>query len=202
MLCIKIKAICWICFTANIDCKTNSSFISAVEAVRALPTLFCFVWADRVKLFYPHENKKSVFFFFKLGSKEFRHQYTLMRHLPTHTDERNFKCEACGKAFRQLSTLSQHKAIHSDARPYVCEFCKKTFNRLVHCSQLPLGVAFNSSNFRVSTLISHRKTHSELKPHKCHLCGKGFHQKGTFSWQLLLRYLYPHVKRTTLEMYV
>ncbi|XP_043264513.1 uncharacterized protein LOC122404540 [Colletes gigas] len=92
-------------------------------------------------------------------SKEFRHQYTLMRHLPTHTDERNFKCEACGKAFRQLSTLSQHKAIHSDARPYVCEFCKKTFNR-------------------VSTLISHRKTHSEHKPHKCQVCGKGFHQKG------------------------
>ncbi|CAG5092080.1 Similar to erm: Fez family zinc finger protein erm (Drosophila melanogaster) [Cotesia congregata] len=93
------------------------------------------------------------------GTKEFRHQYTLMRHLPTHTDERNFKCEACGKAFRQLSTLSQHKAIHSDARPYVCDFCKKTFNR-------------------VSTLISHRKTHSENKPHKCNVCGKGFHQKG------------------------
>ncbi|KAG8035671.1 hypothetical protein G9C98_001099, partial [Cotesia typhae] len=92
-------------------------------------------------------------------TKEFRHQYTLMRHLPTHTDERNFKCEACGKAFRQLSTLSQHKAIHSDARPYVCDFCKKTFNR-------------------VSTLISHRKTHSENKPHKCNVCGKGFHQKG------------------------
>jgi hypothetical protein len=37
-----------------------------------------------------------------LGTKEFRHQYTLMRHLPTHTDERNFKCEMCGKAFRQV----------------------------------------------------------------------------------------------------
>ncbi|XP_059489783.1 zinc finger and BTB domain-containing protein 49-like isoform X2 [Neocloeon triangulifer] len=92
-------------------------------------------------------------------SKEFRHQYTLMRHLPTHTDERNFRCDVCGKAFRQMSTLSQHRAIHSDARPYICEICKKTFNR-------------------VSTLISHRKTHSEKKPHTCNVCGKGFHQKG------------------------
>ncbi|XP_049815421.1 zinc finger protein 358-like [Schistocerca nitens] len=91
--------------------------------------------------------------------KEFRHQYTLTRHLPTHTGERNFRCEACGKAFRQLSTLSQHRAIHTDARPYVCEMCEKTFNR-------------------VSTLISHRKTHSDYKPHRCPTCGKGFHQKG------------------------
>ncbi|XP_063225719.1 zinc finger and BTB domain-containing protein 24-like isoform X2 [Bacillus rossius redtenbacheri] len=94
-----------------------------------------------------------------LCGKEFRHQYTLMRHLPTHTDERNYTCTVCGKSFRQMSTLSQHRAIHSDARPYVCEVCKKTFNR-------------------VSTLISHRKTHLEVKPHKCQVCGKGFHQKG------------------------
>ncbi|XP_025835763.1 zinc finger protein 8-like, partial [Agrilus planipennis] len=30
-------------------------------------------------------------------SKEFGHQYTLMRHLPTHTDERKFQCNTCGK---------------------------------------------------------------------------------------------------------
>lgn len=101
-------------------------------------------------------------------AKEFRHQYTLTRHLPTHTGERNFKCEICGKAFRQLSTLSQHRAIHTDARPYVCELCKKTFNR-------------------VSTLISHRKTHSDYKPHKCSTCGKGFHQKGN-----LRNHIYTH----------
>ncbi|XP_063831733.1 zinc finger and SCAN domain-containing protein 22-like [Ostrinia nubilalis] len=56
-------------------------------------------------------------------SREFQHQYTLMRHLPTHTDERNFHCDACGKSFRQLSTLSQHRAIHSAERPYACEVC-------------------------------------------------------------------------------
>lgn len=63
---------------------------------------------------------------FQIGGREFQHQYTLMRHLPTHTDERNFHCNACGKSFRQLSTLSQHKAIHSAERPYSCEvYCNK-----------------------------------------------------------------------------
>ncbi|XP_047998683.1 zinc finger protein ZFP2-like isoform X2 [Leguminivora glycinivorella] len=101
-------------------------------------------------------------------SREFQHQYTLMRHLPTHTDERNFHCDTCGKSFRQLSTLSQHRAIHSAERPYGCEVCNKTFNR-------------------VSTLISHRKTHSDVKPYKCHLCPKGFHQKGN-----LRNHLFTH----------
>ncbi|XP_030750862.1 zinc finger protein 436-like isoform X2 [Sitophilus oryzae] len=91
--------------------------------------------------------------------KEFGHQYTLMRHLPTHTDERKFNCPTCGKSFRQLSTLSQHKAIHSTERPYICEVCNKNFNR-------------------ISTLISHRKTHSDIKPHRCPICNKSFHQKG------------------------
>ncbi|XP_073954332.1 uncharacterized protein [Choristoneura fumiferana] len=101
-------------------------------------------------------------------SREFQHQYTLMRHLPTHTDERNFHCDACGKSFRQLSTLSQHRAIHSAERPYACEVCSKTFNR-------------------VSTLISHRKTHSNEKPYRCHICPKGFHQKGN-----LRNHLFTH----------
>ncbi|KAI9558792.1 hypothetical protein GHT06_015581 [Daphnia sinensis] len=101
-------------------------------------------------------------------AKDFRHQYTLMRHLPTHTDERKFLCDVCDKAFRQMSTLSQHRAIHSNARPYVCEVCQKTFNR-------------------VSTLISHRRTHFDDKPHKCHVCGKGFHQKGN-----LKNHLFSH----------
>lgn len=105
------------------------------------------------------DDKLSKVWECRICAKEFGHQYTLMRHLPTHTDERKYQCNVCGKAFRQMSTLSQHRAIHSADRPYICEMCQKTFNR-------------------VSTLISHRKTHNGLKPHRCHLCNKAFHQKG------------------------
>jgi len=91
--------------------------------------------------------------------KEFKHQYTLIRHLPVHTDERNFQCDMCEKAFRQLSTLTQHKASkHSNSKPYVCEICTKSF-----C--------------RVSILINHKKTHANEKLYKCPFCEKGFHQK-------------------------
>ncbi|KAL7638864.1 UNVERIFIED_CONTAM: hypothetical protein RMT77_010398 [Armadillidium vulgare] len=100
--------------------------------------------------------------------KEFLHQYTLTRHLPTHTDERNYKCKICGKAFRQMSTLAQHRSTHSEFRPYVCDICTKTFSR-------------------VSTLTSHKKIHTDSKPHVCHICGKGFHQKGN-----LKNHFYTH----------
>ena len=38
--------------------------------------------------------------------KSFKQPYLLRRHLPVHTDERKYKCDACDKSFNhQLSTL-------------------------------------------------------------------------------------------------
>jgi len=91
--------------------------------------------------------------------KDFKHQYTLVRHLPVHTDERKFQCDKCPKSFRQRSTLYQHKASkHSNNKPYVCEHCHKSFTR-------------------VSILINHKKIHSDTKRYACHICEKAFHQK-------------------------
>lgn len=92
-------------------------------------------------------------------AREFQHSYTLARHLPIHSNVRNYPCNECKKSFRQLSTLSQHMAIHSRERPFVCDYCQKSFNR-------------------VSTLISHKKIHSEVKQYICKYCDKSFHQKG------------------------
>ncbi|KAK9507647.1 hypothetical protein O3M35_007459 [Rhynocoris fuscipes] len=103
-----------------------------------------------------------------LCGKEFKFQYTLVRHIPTHTDVRNYQCDMCPKAFRQLSTLAQHKATHLNMRPFTCDFCKKSFNR-------------------ISTLISHKKIHYDEKRHVCPYCGKGFHQKGN-----LRNHMYTH----------
>lgn len=123
----------------------------------------------------PSENSEKVHFIntiqrdqktFKIWecgicSREFQHQYCLARHLPVHSDIRNYRCSniKCGKTFRQLSTLSQHMAIHSTERPFVCDQCDKSFNRN-------------------STLISHKKIHSDVKQYKCKYCEKSFHQKG------------------------
>jgi len=105
------------------------------------------------------DDDTSKFWECGICGKEFKHQYTLVRHLPVHTDERNFQCNECEKAFRQLSTLTQHKASkHSNSKPYVCEICTKSFNR-------------------VSILINHKKTHTTEKHYKCEICEKAFHQK-------------------------
>lgn len=41
--------------------------------------------------------------------KKFGHQYVLMRHLPTHTDERKFRCLTCGKGnFILILSIKHH----------------------------------------------------------------------------------------------
>lgn len=100
-------------------------------------------------------------------NKDFSHNYTLIRHLRTHSEARCFKCQECGKSFRQLSTLTQHKATHSIERPFVCDVCDRSFNR-------------------ISTLISHKKIHTENKPYICEYCDKSFHQKGNLKNHLFI----------------
>ncbi|XP_064215898.1 zinc finger protein 57 homolog isoform X2 [Tribolium castaneum] len=85
--------------------------------------------------------------------KEFGHQYTLMRHLPTHTDERKFQCNTCGKG-----NLRNHIFTHTNERPYKCDDCGKGFNQM--------------SNLMCHKLKSHQRM--DKPKHSCQICRRSF----------------------------
>ncbi|KAG5869474.1 hypothetical protein JTB14_024769 [Gonioctena quinquepunctata] len=86
-------------------------------------------------------------------SKEFTHQYTLMRHLPTHTDERKFQCITCGKG-----NLRNHIFTHTNERPYKCDICEKGFNQM--------------SNLMCHKFKAHQRT--EKPKYVCQICARSF----------------------------
>ena len=54
----------------------------------------------------------------------------LPRHIrSTHTpnEQKNYKCEVCGKGFITNQRLKDHNNIHTGEKPYKCKFCSASF---------------------------------------------------------------------------
>lgn len=76
-----------------------------------------------------HFPDKSKTFQCDKCEKSFCTRHTMKLHYRSHTGERPYSCELCGKTFPQNNTFQRHmKSAHINARSFKCSHCPKTFN--------------------------------------------------------------------------
>ena len=63
--------------------------------------------------------------------KTFSRSY-LTIHLRTHTQQKRFECQHCGKGFGSKQNLQQHIQTHTGDKPYKCQHCGKGFRNSGH----------------------------------------------------------------------
>ncbi|XP_035303441.1 zinc finger protein 39 isoform X2 [Cricetulus griseus] len=98
-------------------------------------------------------------------------QSKLIVNQQTHTQEKRYVCNVCGKGFYKRAHLNAHQRTHTGEKPYDCKECGKTF-RLK------------------SFLVVHQRIHTGEKPFVCNTCGKSFKQRTS---------LYTHIRIHTGE---
>ncbi|XP_042363376.1 zinc finger protein 646 isoform X2 [Plectropomus leopardus] len=70
------------------------------------------------------------------------------------SEDRQYKCDQCGRSYRHAGSLLNHKKSHKTG-VFRCLVCQKRFYNLL-------------------ALKNHQRSHFDIKRHTCHECGKAF----------------------------
>ncbi len=153
--------VCYKCFTTNANLKTHKRGVHNLEhpkLVKATPQL------------------QSC----EVCCKEFVSEHRLTQHMRSHTGEKPYQCDKCGKKLASTSSLSYHitqvhdggslegrvrqrliTPPHRDKR-FTCDQCGKKLSQATH-------------------LTEHMRVHTGERPYVCDLCSKAFKTKSNMT---------------------
>ncbi|KAK9720841.1 Zinc finger, C2H2 type [Popillia japonica] len=125
----KKEFICDICkkgFTTQYDLKRHAKTHIKTRELNKCPTCLKLVQDVSRHIQSCHQHKHVC----DICGAKFGFNSNLIDHKRTHTGDRPYRCEMCGKGFAQTSTLYLHiRSIHTNERPHICQTCGKGFTK-------------------------------------------------------------------------
>ncbi|XP_074652471.1 uncharacterized protein LOC141906901 [Tubulanus polymorphus] len=105
------------------------------------------------------------------------------KHSEIHSDQKQYRCEKCGRDFAQINGLRSHQRSCYEKRQYLCDFCGAKFNflgslkshRYIHTGEKPHQCPECDAKFTDHrNLRRHRLIHENAFPYPCTICDKKF----------------------------